>query len=91
MTNIDETQIVRNMALLRIVAGSLEITAALLMIRSGRVTTALQINGILGLIGPFILAAVSLLGLAGLAGRISPSKLAIVGVGVFFILLGTRQ
>ncbi len=88
---IGQTQIVRNMALLRIIAGSLEITAALLMIRSGRVTIALQINGILGLVGPMILTAVSFLGLAGLAGRISIAKLGIVGIGVFLILLGTRQ
>jgi hypothetical protein len=78
------------MAILRFIAGSLEITAALLMIRYGKVAIALRINAGLGLFGPIILTSVSLLGLAGLAGRISLSKLGIVAAGVFLILLGTR-
>ena len=86
----DETQVVRSMAILRFIAGSLEITAALLMIRYGKVGIALRINAGLGLFGPIILTSVSLLGLAGLAGRISLSKLGIVAAGVFLILLGTR-
>jgi hypothetical protein len=89
MTN--EIEVVRSMAMLRMIAGSLEIAAAILMIRFGRVEAALRINAILGLVGPMILTAVCLLGLAGLAGRISPHKLGIVGVGVLLILLGTRQ
>ncbi len=87
----DEMQIVRSMALLRFIAGSLEITAALLMIRYGRVGTALRINAGLGLFGPIILTAVSLLGLAGLAGRIPLTRLGIVAAGLLLILLGTRQ
>ncbi|NLY52253.1 MAG: DUF2619 domain-containing protein [Firmicutes bacterium] len=78
------------MALLRFIAGSLEITAALLMIRYGKVGIALRINAGLGLFGPIILTSVSLLGLAGLAGRVSLSKLGIVAAGLFLILLGTR-
>ena len=50
----DETQVVRSMALLRFIAGSLEITAALLMIRYGKVGIALRINAGLGLFGPLI-------------------------------------
>ena len=86
----DETQVVRSMAILRFIAGSLEITAALLMIRYGKVGIALRINAGLGLFGPIILTSVSLLGLAGLAGRVSLSKLGIVAAGLFLILLGTR-
>ncbi len=86
----DEIQVVRSMALLRFIAGSLEITAALLMIRYGKVGIALRINAGLGLFGPIILTSVSLLGLAGLAGRVSLSKLGIVAAGLFLILLGTR-
>jgi len=89
MTN--ETEIVRSMAVLRVIAGSLEIVAAILMIRFGRVESALRINAVLGIVGPMILTAVCLLGLAGLAGRISLIKLAIIGTGVVLILFGTRQ
>ena len=88
---MEQSQIVRNMALLRVLAGSLEILAGIFMVRSGKVTVALQINSILGLVGPMILATVSFLGLAGLAGKISPGKLCIVGAGVLLILLGTKQ
>lgn len=87
----DEVQVVRSMALLRLIAGSLEIAAALLMLRLGKVGTALRINAMLGLVGPMILTAVCLLGIAGLAGHISLAKLGIVGAGVLLILLGTRQ
>ncbi|NMB12989.1 MAG: DUF2619 domain-containing protein, partial [Firmicutes bacterium] len=60
-------------------------------IRFGRVESALRINAVLGIVGPMILTAVCLLGLAGLAGRISLIKLAIIGTGVVLILFGTRQ
>ncbi|NLK08323.1 MAG: DUF2619 domain-containing protein [Firmicutes bacterium] len=88
---INQVQVVRNMALLRVIAGTLEIAAGILMVRSGNVAVALQINSILGLVGPMILAAVSFLGVAGLAGRLSLNRLAIVGLGVLLILIGTRQ
>ncbi|HHV93774.1 MAG TPA: YqhV family protein [Firmicutes bacterium] len=86
-----EAEVVRSMALLRFIAGSLEITAALLMLHYGKVGIALRINAGLGLFGPIILTSVSLLGLAGLAGRIPLNKLAIVAAGVLLILWGTKQ
>ena len=85
----DEAQVVRNMALLRMIAGSLEIAAAILMIRLGKVGTALRINAFLGLVGPLILTTVCLLGLARLASQVSPVRLGMLGLGVVLILLGT--
>lgn len=78
------------MALLRLLAGSIEITAALLMVKFGRVQTAIKINGVLGLIGPIILTLVSSLGIIGLAQQIPLSKLLTVALGVALIFLGTR-
>ena len=85
-----ELRIVVSMALLRLIAGSIEITAALLMLKFGRVHTAMKINGILGLIGPIILTIVSALGLVGLAQQIPLYKVIIVALGVALIFLGTR-
>ncbi|NLM38674.1 MAG: YqhV family protein [Firmicutes bacterium] len=78
------------MALLRLLAGSIEITAALLMLKFGRVQTAIKINGVLGLIGPVILTLVSSLGIIGLAQQIPLSKLVTVALGVILIFVGTR-
>lgn len=85
-----ELRIVVSMALLRLLAGSIEITAALLMLKFGRVQTAIKINGVLGLIGPVILTLVSSLGIIGLAQQIPLSKLATVALGVILIFVGTR-
>ena len=87
-----ELRIVVSMALLRLLAGSIEITAALLMLKFGRVHTAMKINGILGLIGPIILTLVSALGLLGLAQQLPPTRvLAAAGVALIFSALGKTQ
>ncbi|NLG68905.1 MAG: DUF2619 domain-containing protein [Firmicutes bacterium] len=88
-----EERVVSGMALLRLLSATLEITAAILMVRSGRVADAVRINGLLGLVGPLVLASVTALGLAGLAeaGRLSPARLAILAVAVLLIFLSVRQ
>lgn len=85
-----ELRIVVSMAVLRLVAGTIEITAALLMLKFGKVQTAVKINATLGMIGPTILLLVSSLGLIGLSQSLSPYKLLIVALGVSLIFLGTR-
>ena len=85
-----ELRIVVSMALLRLFAGSIEITAALLMLKFGRVHTAMKINGILGLIGPIILTLVSALGLLGLAQQLPPTRVVLAAAGVALIFLSTR-
>ncbi len=86
----EESKVVFQMALMRLIAGSIEVTAALLMLRFGRVATALQINGVLGLIGPVILITVSTLGILGMANQVSLIKLVIIALGVCCIFIGTR-
>ncbi len=79
------------MALLRLLAGTMEITGALLMLKwGGKVQTALKINATLGLIGPIILTLVGMIGLIGLRHELSWTRLAIVGLGVLLIFLGTN-
>lgn len=85
-----ELRIVLTMALLRLLAGTMEITGALLMLKWGKVQTALKINATLGLIGPIILTLVGMIGLIGLRHELSWTRLAIVGLGVLLIFLGTN-
>ena len=87
---LDEGRTVGGMAALRVLAGTIEISAAILMLRYGRVSTALRINAVLGLIGPTILLVVSTLGLMGLVGRVSLERLAAVAVAVALIFTATR-
>lgn len=81
---------VAGMVLVRLLSSAVELSAAVLMARYNRVDTALRINGILGLVGPVILVAVTALGLAGLAGRLPVHKLLMILTGVLLIILGTR-
>ncbi len=82
--------LVNSMAAIRLISATIEATAAVLMLRSGRVETALRINGLLGLVGPTILVSVTAIGVAGLAGRLPYGKMAIIGMGVYLILFGSR-
>ncbi|MEW6047279.1 MAG: DUF2619 domain-containing protein [Bacillota bacterium] len=88
-----EERIVSGMALLRLLSAAVEITAAVLMARSGRVADAVRINGVLGIIGPLVLASVTALGLVGLAGagRLSPTRMGTLGLAVALILASLWQ
>ncbi|NLL42826.1 MAG: DUF2619 domain-containing protein [Firmicutes bacterium] len=85
-----ELRAVLTMTLLRLIAGTIEISAGLLMLKIGRVQTALKINSVLGLIGPIILTLVGTVGLIGLSSELSWSRLALTALGVLLIFLGTR-
>lgn len=79
------------MAMLRIISGSIEILAALLMIKVNQVDKALIINSSLALVGPMILIATTTIGLVGLADRIPFSKILWILLGVAFILIGVKS
>lgn len=85
-----EESLVRAMALMRVLAGSLEVGAALLMLRFGQVESAFRINAWLGIIGPAIFLIVSSLGLTGMAGRVPPLKVVLLLGAVIFILASTQ-
>ena len=81
---------VTSMAAVRFVSATIEMAGAIFILRSGRVDAALRINGLLGLVGPVILITVTLLGVAGLAGRIQGGKMVLIFMGVYLILFGSR-
>ena len=88
--SIDQYVITRNMALLRIISSFLELTAAILIMKIGRVETALRINALLGLTGPIFLIGVTLIGVTALTDNIDPLKLALILIGVGLVFIGTR-
>ncbi len=85
-----EARVVGGMGLLRFISGLIEVGAAVLMFRAGRVGTAMQINATLGLIGPAVNLLVCALGLVFLAVRFSLWRTGLVALGVALIWLGAR-
>ena len=79
------------MAMLRCLSSCIEFSAALLMLRFGRVETALKINAVLAMVGPSVMIIVTTLGLIGLAGKVSLSKLGIIFSGVVLIFYGVSR
>lgn len=77
------------MAALRILSGLIEIAAAVIFLKIGRVEAALRINAFLGLVGPVVFLAVSALGIITIAVKLSPLKVALVSAGVLLVLWGT--
>ena len=86
-----QSKLVVAMALTRLLAGSFELTGAFLMLAFKRVDTAFHINAMLGLLGPLIFLLVSALGFAGLLGRITPGRIALLFFGIILILAASRS
>ncbi|RKO67328.1 YqhV family protein [Desulfofundulus salinus] len=84
-------RIVLGMALLRLLSSSVEFSAAMLMLYFNRVETAFKINSLLALVGPTVLLTTTSLGLVGLAGKVSPSSMAIILLGVALIFIGINR
>lgn len=76
------------MAVLRIISGSVEISAALLMLRLNQVDKALVVNSALALVGPTVLILTTTIGLTGMTQQLSWSKIGWIGCGVAFLLIG---
>lgn len=79
---------VLSMAGLRILSGTLEITAAILMLIFNDPKKALAINALLAIVGPVVLVTTMTIGLLSVADDLSFSKLFFVGLGVALILFG---
>lgn len=79
---------VTSMAALRIFSGTVEILAALLMLKLGRVDKALAVNSALAFVGPTILLITTSIGLAGIADKLSWGKMIWIGCGVACLLIG---
>lgn len=81
-------KIVLSMAMLRLLSGSIEICAALIMLRLNEIDKALVVNSSLALVGPLVLIATTTIGLVGLSDKLSASKFVWVAVGVTCLMIG---
>lgn len=77
-----------SMALLRVLSGSIEITAAIVMLRLNDVEKALAVNSMLALVGPLVLISTTAIGLVGIADKLSPAKFVWILAGVGCLLIG---
>lgn len=76
------------MVVLRLISGSLELLAALIMFRLNSVEKALLVNSMLAMLGPFVLILTTALGLAGIADKLSYSKLLWIIAGLTCLFIG---
>lgn len=90
MWNVQD-KLVWGMAGLRLLSGSIEVIAALLMLYYGTIERAVVVNAFLSLIGPTVLIVVTTIGLLGLADKLDFTKMLIVMAGVGLILYGVRS
>jgi hypothetical protein len=81
-------KVVLTMGLLRLLSGSIELFAALLMLRLNQIDKALIVNSSLALVGPIILIATTTVGLVGLSDKLSYGKFVWVLAGVTCLLVG---
>lgn len=86
-----ESRSLIGMSLLRMISGCIEIGTALLFLHLKKVETALQLNAILGLVGPIIFIMVSALGLITISVKVSPAKVGLISLGVLLIILGSKK
>ncbi|WP_227763097.1 YqhV family protein [Zhaonella formicivorans] len=82
---------VAGMAILRIISGIIEFSAAMLMLKLNRVDQALKVNAVLAVIGPTIMMSVMALGIIGLAGKVSLQKMLFIILGVGLIFYGINK
>lgn len=90
MFNLLEKAIV-GMAFLRLMSGSIEIIAAIFILKFNDVEKALIINSSLALIGPLVLIATTTIGLFGIADKVSFTKMLWILCGVGCILYGVKN
>ncbi|EDL66376.1 YqhV family protein [Bacillus sp. SG-1] len=79
------------MSALRILSGSIEIGAALLMLKVNDMEKAFAINTLLAFVGPTIFFSTTAIGLMGLSGKISLMKAICLISGVLLIGLSLKM
>ncbi len=79
------------MIALRLISGSIEITAAMLMLKYNDLEKAFYINTMLALVGPVILIVTTGIGLSGLSEKISLKKGILLFSGIVLILMSMKS
>jgi hypothetical protein len=79
------------MIALRLISGSIEITAAMLMLKYNDLEKAFYINTMLALVGPVILIVTTGIGLSGLSEKISLKKTILLFSGIVLIVMSLKS
>ncbi|GAA4709915.1 DUF2619 domain-containing protein [Brevibacillus fulvus] len=79
------------MATLRMMSGTIEILAALLILKLNQVEKALLVNSSLAIVGPLVLLTTTTIGLLGMSDRISLAKILWIFAGIACIFIGVRK
>jgi hypothetical protein len=77
--------------MLRVISGSIEITAAALMFKFNDLEKAFYINSLLALVGPFILIVTTGIALHGLTEKISLTRMICLFAGISLILFSLKS
>lgn len=77
--------------MLRLLSGSIEITAAALMFKFNDLEKAFYINTLLALVGPVILIVTTAIALLGLAEKVSLTRIICLFCGIFLILFSLKS
>ncbi|ARD48875.1 hypothetical protein SporoP37_12375 [Sporosarcina sp. P37] len=77
--------------ILRVISGSIEVTAAALMFKFNDLEKAFYINSLLALVGPFILIVTTGIALHGLTEKISLVRIICLFTGIFLIIFSLKS
>jgi hypothetical protein len=77
-------------AMLRIFSGSIEIIAAVLIIKVNQIDKALIINSSLAIIGPLVLIITTSIGVLSITDNISYGKIVWIFIGIACIFYGVK-
>ncbi|WP_188206628.1 YqhV family protein [Alkalibacillus aidingensis] len=76
---------------IRIISGTIEISAAFLMFKFNDLYKAFVINSLLAFVGPGVLLLTTFIGLYGLAGKMSLLKAVLLVMGILLIIISLRM
>ncbi|MEK5207667.1 MULTISPECIES: YqhV family protein [Psychrobacillus] len=77
--------------ILRLLSGSIELSAAMLMIKFNDLEKAFYINSLLALVGPIVLIVTTGIGLTGLSEKISLTRMVCLFAGILLILYSLKS
>ena len=77
--------------ILRLMSGSIEVTAALFMLKFNSLEKAFYINTMLALVGPTVLIVTTAIALFGLADKISVTRMICLFAGITLILISLNS
>ncbi|AHN21838.1 DUF2619 domain-containing protein [Lysinibacillus sphaericus] len=88
MTIIEKS--VLAMVILRVLSGSIEVSAGLLMLKLNNLEKAFYINTMLALVGPTVLIVTTAIALFGLADKIPVARIICLFTGITLIIVSSH-